>query len=261
MNGISKCRHYQHSSWIMRKLGLTLGALSLCVLCASVVFSQDPEPPIRLEKKPRSKNEVPTEPGKSTPKPKLEESKLKSKEKDKEKDLIDPDMENLEEKIKETLARLNKNFREVDDRLKKPDPTDPTQIVQQEIAKDLDQLIEETKKQQEQQQQQRQQKKMSMSQKQKMNQQKQRQKNQQQMAQQQQQQQPDGNPNDPRGPGQSREGMSKVADLYKDVWGHLPETMRQEMNQYSREQFMSKYNELLKQYYATIAEKGRRQDK
>jgi hypothetical protein len=30
------------------------------------------------------------------------------------------------------------------------------------------------------------------------------------------------------------------------------------MDQYSREQFMAKYNDLLKQYYATIAEKGRR---
>jgi hypothetical protein len=28
------------------------------------------------------------------------------------------------------------------------------------------------------------------------------------------------------------------------------------MDQYAREQFMAKYNELLKQYYATIAEKG-----
>ena len=31
------------------------------------------------------------------------------------------------------------------------------------------------------------------------------------------------------------------------------------MDQYSREQFMAKYGELLKQYYATIAEKGRAQ--
>ena len=54
--------------------------------------------------------------------------------------------------------------------------------------------------------------------------------------------------------------MSKIADLYKDVWGHLPETLRQEMDQYSREQFMAKYADLLKQYYATIAEKGRRKD-
>jgi hypothetical protein len=64
--------------------------------------------------------------------------------------------------------------------------------------------------------------------------------------------------NNATGGGRSKEQMSKLADVYKDVWGHLPETLRQEMDQYSREQFMAKYNELLKQYYATIAEKGRR---
>src|SRR5205085_10127762 len=60
-----------------------------------------------------------------------------------------------------------------------------------------------------------------------------------------------------RGGNSPQGGMSKIADLYKDIWGHLPETLRQEMNQYSREQFMAKYNDLLKQYYSTIAEKGR----
>ena len=51
--------------------------------------------------------------------------------------------------------------------------------------------------------------------------------------------------------------MSKIADLYKDIWGHLPEKLRQEMDTYSREQFMAKYSDLLRQYYATLAEKGR----
>jgi hypothetical protein len=32
------------------------------------------------------------------------------------------------------------------------------------------------------------------------------------------------------------------------------------MDQYSHERFMPKYEELLKQYYATIAEKGKRKD-
>jgi hypothetical protein len=51
----------------------------------------------------------------------------------------------------------------------------------------------------------------------------------------------------------------RLADLYKDIWGHLPETMRAEMNAYaSREEFMSKYKDQLKQYYSTIAEKGRK---
>ena len=34
--------------------------------------------------------------------------------------------------------------------------------------------------------------------------------------------------------------------------------MRQEMDAYQKEGYMAKYRELLKQYYATIAEKGRR---
>src|SRR5439155_9320520 len=64
----------------------------------------------------------------------------------------------------------------------------------------------------------------------------------------------------PSGGNGKRGDMSRIADLYKDIWGHLPEALRQEMDQYSREQFMAKYNELLKQYYSTIAEKGRRKD-
>ena len=47
------------------------------------------------------------------------------------------------------------------------------------------------------------------------------------------------------------------ADLYKDIWGHLPETLRKEMDAYSRVEFMSKYNDLLQQYYKRISEKGR----
>jgi hypothetical protein len=52
--------------------------------------------------------------------------------------------------------------------------------------------------------------------------------------------------------------MNKIADLWKDVWGHLPETMRAEMDAYARPQFMAKYEDVIKQYYSTIAEKGRR---
>jgi hypothetical protein len=46
----------------------------------------------------------------------------------------------------------------------------------------------------------------------------------------------------------------KLADLYKDVWGHLPDRLRQEMDLYYREKFMPRYSELLRQYYATLAE-------
>ena len=41
----------------------------------------------------------------------------------------------------------------------------------------------------------------------------------------------------------------------KEVWGHLPEQMRRQMTQYYREQFVSKYGDLLRQYYSSLAEK------
>jgi hypothetical protein len=46
----------------------------------------------------------------------------------------------------------------------------------------------------------------------------------------------------------------KFADLYRDVWGHLPDRLRQEMDLYYREKFMPRYSELLRQYYAALAE-------
>ena len=54
------------------------------------------------------------------------------------------------------------------------------------------------------------------------------------------------------------EAANKIADVYKDVWGHLPESLRGEMNAYSREQFMAKYGDFIRQYYATLSEKGRK---
>jgi hypothetical protein len=48
-----------------------------------------------------------------------------------------------------------------------------------------------------------------------------------------------------------------VAGLVKDVWGYLPEKKRQEMDTYSKEQFMPQYEQLLRQYYETIAAQGK----
>ncbi len=45
-----------------------------------------------------------------------------------------------------------------------------------------------------------------------------------------------------------------MSDVYKDVWGHLPEQARQEMDLYFREQFMPRYSELLRDYYSSLAE-------
>jgi hypothetical protein len=150
-------------------------------------------------------------------------------------------------------------MRLAEDRLGKRDTGDGTQQVQQEIVKDLEELLEQAKQQDEQQQGQGGAKgsRQQRSQLARNNRSKQAPGSGQRTA-----SSPASQPKQPRrdarSPGSTRKAeMSKIADLYKDIWGHLPETLRQEMDQYSREQFMSKYEELLKQYYATIAEKGR----
>ena len=52
---------------------------------------------------------------------------------------------------------------------------------------------------------------------------------------------------------------NRNADLYKDVWGHLPEALRAEMNAYSNPRpFMPRYDDLIKKYYRMIAEQGRK---
>jgi hypothetical protein len=47
------------------------------------------------------------------------------------------------------------------------------------------------------------------------------------------------------------------SELYRTDWGHLPLTKRLEMDAYSRERFMPRYDEMLQQYYRTVAEQGK----
>jgi hypothetical protein len=42
-------------------------------------------------------------------------------------------------------------------------------------------------------------------------------------------------------------------EVAKEVWGHLPDKVRQQVTQYYREEFMPRYAELLKQYYSSLA--------
>ncbi len=268
-----------------------VSCLALCCT-SSVSRAQDDTKPLRLERKAKP----------AEPPPKAGE-KEKDKEKAKTDDKLKPNVEKppaktdpndelktedpdaLEREVQETINRLSKNFRKVEDKLQKKDPGDDTQQVQKDIIKDLDELIDQTRRQEEQmqdqqnqQQQQQQQgqrsqqsKRQRMMQAQRNRQQRNRSARRQQQGQrqnqlsrqqqQQQQDQPQGGDgsNPPDGGAAKRDFAAKTADLYKDIWGHLPETLRQEMTQYTREQFMPKYNELLKQYYATIAEKGRKQ--
>jgi hypothetical protein len=235
----------------------------MTLIACGLAAADDPppdqnEPPVRLKKKvkpqPDPTAEKKPEPPKKSEPPKKDGPPSKSRE---AKDDADAEAADMEQKLKEITERLSKNLHTAEKKLKEKDPGDNTQQVQRDIVKDLEDLIEQTKRQQQQQQQ-----SSSSSSSQQRNQQARRNKMRQNQAFSQQPQNQESQAQNQQGKnargGNSREEqMSKIADLYKDIWGHLPETLRQEMNQYAREQFMPKYNELLKQYYATIAEKGR----
>jgi hypothetical protein len=62
------------------------------------------------------------------------------------------------------------------------------------------------------------------------------------------------------GGGEKDDRARKNADLDKHgVWGHVPQTLRAQMDAYSNPQpFMPKYDDLIKRYYRTISEQGRR---
>ncbi len=236
--------------------------LAIALLAASRAAADDPipdqtEPPVRLKKKVKPSQEKPTtEPKPAAQKKPDDSTKAPSEPRRPAEAKQEPDSKELEDKLKELMNRISQNMNRVEERLGKKDPGETTQQTQRDIVRDLDDLIDQTKRQQQQQQQnpssasspmrgggKRLQKNQSAGKP---------------AAQNQANQRQDQRGNNAQGGNAKREGSSKVADLYKDVWGHLPETLRQEMDQYSREQFMAKYNDLLKQYYATIAEKGRR---
>jgi hypothetical protein len=74
-------------------------------------------------------------------------------------------------------------------------------------------------------------------------------------------------PKDPKNPGGTAGGnpggkMTPKAslpldeDVSKDVWGHLPDKLRQQMTQYYKEDVMPKYAELLRLYYSSFSEPG-----
>jgi len=240
-----------------------------------------PEPPVRLKKKDRpADQDVPKPAAAEEKKP---EAKPPAKEGEPKKE-AEPEPGNPEQDEKETLERLSRNLRTVDDRLAKKEVGDGTLQTQRDILKDLDSLIELSQRPPQNQDQKQQDAESSASdskpsagKQQQPNGQGQRQRQtrgnrrvpRNGVAKGQKPGQPQGNqPKDPMGqpnagdkPGAGNggpQGENKLADVYKDVWGHLPESLRQEMNAYSREQFMAKYEDLIKQYYARIAEKSRR---
>ena len=142
------------------------------------------------------------------------------------------------------LLRVGQRMRDVQGRLAKADPGDETQNLQQGIVQDIDTLIEQLKKAGGEASKQSQQKRNTSNQ----------------SAKQQQQGKPDKasepNENDVTAkPGQlSDERMKANERLVRAIWGHLPEKLREEMQQAFKEADLPKYRPLIDQYFKAIAE-------
>lgn len=213
--------------------------------------------PVRLKRdrgaakeKGNKKDEAPpVEPGRNIPKPGAEGDKPS----DLDKQVLDDLGGNPEgvDDEEDPLLRAGKRMRDVEGRLARQDSTRSTRELQQKIVADLDTLLKKpppssknsSKKQKQKPRDNRAEKKQP--------------KTSQQLAEKQSRQ--DGRqPTDRVGPSRdAREQFSPTPEV-KDIWGHLGAALRQEMSQYAREAFLEKYRDLLEQYYATIAEKGRR---
>jgi hypothetical protein len=250
---------------VIRRLVACLLALSFTALA---VAADDPRPeppdPLVKKKRPDADNSAPKD--KEAPKKDGNPKKDTEPKKDAEKKDGDPKDEPAPpaEDDKAILERINKNMKESGDRLKKNDPGDATRQVQKDIVADLDSLINQAQQQAQQNQPQgsggsssknpKDQQASKSSSRSKRN------------SSRTSDRRPNERPSDSSktqygegGAGKmSGEGVNKLADSFKDIWGHLPETLRLEMDAYAKEQFMAKYNDLLKQYYSTIAERKRR---
>jgi len=242
----------------------TIACLLAVILAGLGLAADDPkpavpdEPPAVLKKK---KKTEPTPDEKPAPKKDGEpKPKLRPKDEDGEPKEEAPDP-------KEVLERITKNIRAAEERLRKKDAGDGTRQVQRDVVKDIDKLIERMQQQQQNPQgggnsssssadkNDGQQQQSSSSSKSRRGERERRTKSDSKAD---SQATPDAR-NSMGGNDRDRAGAATpTADILKDIWGHLPTVMRLEMDAYSREQFAVKYGELLKQYYQTIAEKGRR---
>jgi hypothetical protein len=153
------------------------------------------------------------------------------------------------ERIKEIMDRLHKNLEASEDRLGKKDPGATTREIQEQIIKDLDALLKQKQDQGS---------SPNNSGKRVGRENPQREKKPTAKAASDPSTRPDA------------KALAGVRDKHQtpekavhdgDWWGpSLPKIKRLEMDVYSKERFLPRYEELLRQYYRTIAEQGRRQE-
>jgi hypothetical protein len=263
----------------MRTSILRLLALAIGLGCCVLAFADDP-PPDKLQRKSRPPENKKAEPGEKQKTPDKDNDKATEQPKRLNKPDDDADAVEDPEKLKEQIA---KDMQSAEQKLKAYDPGNETQSLQDRVIKNLDKLLELARNPppSDQQQQQRQskgqmgkqksgQKQGQMSRRQERMMRRQQQERlargqqrgqmpQSQQDQDQQNQDQQANRNNPRFGGGNTSGKAdRMSDVVKDIWGHLPETLRQEVDHYYRDQFMPRYRDLLQQYYSRLAEQERR---
>ena len=212
------------------------------------------KPDVKPEEKPKDPGEEDApavDSDRPIPNPDQPEEKKETDEKlDRE---LGKDLEASKNDDTDPLNRLTDEMRRAEELLAKADGSDETVGVQEQIVKDLELLLKQAqqpppsnssqskskKKKQQQQQQQ-------------MGQQQQRQK----QASQQRQNDRANNSSDRIGPPRSSKPESSPQPEERDVWGHLSEMMRGEMSQYAKENFLTKYRDMIERYYTDIARRS-----
>lgn len=268
------------------RVSLIASLILALVVVGGWVVGQGPEdaPPIRLKKKP--KPETPMEEEKEAPKTKLKRPEEEPKE---EPGMGEPAAP--QESEKEILERIAKNMRRVEEQLVKKELTEGTLQTEEDIIKDLESLIKREEQNQANSEQNNADNAGSSSN------QNQQSRNRQRSSRrpgrrpsgdQQARNNPGMNQGNPMQGGNEQNPMQggneqnpmqggnagnnpgaggtdakrtedPATDLYKDVWGHLPETVRTQMDAYAnRQAYMAKYRDLIKEYYRSIAEQGQR---
>jgi len=173
--------------------------------------------------------------------------------------------------VVDRLERAIEGMRSAQNRIRSADTSGKTQKIQEQVVKDLEEILTLLKKQQGRQQSQSQNQKRDQNQ-----QQSERQKMQKDQADPQNSgaKKDSDNSADPR-EGRRNEGKStdsqertdpakaaaeraRRAQMIKDVWGHLPPHVREAMLNSVSEKYLPKYEELVKKYYEALAEKNRK---
>jgi hypothetical protein len=254
--------------------------------------------PLRLKRKKRDGAPPPVVKDKDE-EPEKKGDPKKAKPKDKPEPRLQPEEgpPAQEEDDKEVLERIGRNMRAVEEKLGNREVGEPTRQQQRDILDDIDRLLKKSEQQQDQDQdqnqdqdrqpqaggdQQKQQKqKQQMSRQQKSGKQQGRQKQRRQLRNERDRDKDGKQQQGKENKGQEKQGdkpepekgnkpgaggnngaaqeRDLTADLYKNIWGHLPESLRAEMNAYSNPSpFLPRYDRVISEYYKTIARQGRK---